>query len=109
MTRSATWIEYGNVNRVVGDTSRSDSAAPTVISLNVEPGSYGSVTARFRCKSRGAEGNALASNPGCTAIARIAPVRGSSTIAVALLAPHFRTVSRRTASAFAWIVWSGVR
>ena len=34
---------------------------------------------------------------------------GSSTIAVALFAPHWRTVWRRISSAFAWIVWSIVR
>ena len=37
------------------------------------------------------------------------PVRGSSTTAVAPFACHFETVSRSTASAFAWIVWSIVR
>ena len=104
MTRSATWIEYGSVNAVDGDTRRSDNAAATVTSLNVDPGSYVSVTARFRCMSSGTAGERFASYPGCTAIARIAPVRGSSTIAVALLAAHFRTVCRKTSSAFAWIV-----
>ena len=33
---------------------------------------------------------------------------GSSTIAVALLAPDDATVWRRTCSAFDWIVWSSV-
>src|SRR5262245_17902710 len=104
MTRSATWIEYGSVNAVDGDTRCSDSAAATVTSLNVEPGSYVSVTARFRCTSSGTDGKRFASYPGSTAIARIDPVRGSRTIAVALFADHFRTVWRSTSSAFAWIV-----
>ena len=46
---------------------------------------------------------------GASAIASTAPVFGSSTIAVALFAPHFATVWRSTCSAFAWIVWSSVR
>ncbi len=37
--RSATMIEYGSVKRVVGVTSFSESAAATVTTLNVEPGS----------------------------------------------------------------------
>ena len=37
--RSATWISYGSVNRVVGVTSPSDRAPATVTSLKVEPGS----------------------------------------------------------------------
>ena len=37
--RSATWIEYGSVYDVVGVTSPSQSAAATVTSLKVEPGS----------------------------------------------------------------------
>src|SRR5438067_489507 len=101
MTRSATWIEYGSVNVVEGETSRSDSAAATVTTLNVDPGSYVSVTARLRWRSSGAIGKRFASYPGWTAIARIAPVRGSRTIAVALFAPHLCTVWRRTSSAFA--------
>ena len=48
MTRSATWIEYGSVNVVRGVTMRSERTPATVTSLNVEPGSYTSVTARFR-------------------------------------------------------------
>ena len=46
----------------------------------------------------------VASQPptGATAIARIPPVRGSRTIAVALCAPHCRTVRRSTDS-----VWAG--
>ena len=51
----------------------------------------------------------FASNPGAIAIARTAPVVGSSTIAVALFACQRSTVSRSTACAFAWIVWSSVR
>ena len=39
----------------------------------------------------------------------MAPVFGSSTIAVACFAPHCVIVWRSTCSAFAWIVWSSVR
>ena len=53
MMRSATWIEYGSVNVVSGVTSPSESAPVTVTSLKVEPGSYVSVTARFRCMPSG--------------------------------------------------------
>ena len=52
MIRSATWIEYWSTKLVDGETSRSDSAPATVTSLNVDPGSYVSVTARLRWKSR---------------------------------------------------------
>ena len=52
---------YGRVKRVVGETIRSVSAPATVISLNVEPGSYVSVTVRFRCRSIGADGKRFAS------------------------------------------------
>ena len=61
MTRSATCSEYGSVKRVVGETIRSVSAPATVISLNVEPGSYVSVTVRLRCRSLGADGKRFAS------------------------------------------------
>jgi len=43
-------------NRFDGDTTRSESAAATVMSLKVEPGSYVSVTVRLRCKSPGTDG-----------------------------------------------------
>ena len=39
MTLSATWIEYGSENEVNGVTRWSESAAATVTSLNVDPGS----------------------------------------------------------------------
>ena len=39
MTLSATWIEYGSVYDVVAVTRCSESAAATVTSLKVEPGS----------------------------------------------------------------------
>src|SRR5207244_517568 len=42
-------------------------------------------------------------------MARMEPVRGSSTIALALFAAHLRTVARSTSSAFAWMPWSSVR
>ena len=50
----------------------------------------------------------FASYPGASAMARIAPLRGSSTIAVASLAPHCCTVERSTCSAFAWMRLSSV-
>ena len=39
ITLSATGIEYGSVNELVGVTRCSESAAATVTSLNVDPGS----------------------------------------------------------------------
>ena len=39
MIRSATWIEVASTNGVVGVTSFSESAAATVTTLKVEPGS----------------------------------------------------------------------
>ena len=48
ITRSATWIEYGSLNLVDGVTIPCESAPAIVTSLNVEPGSYVSVTARLR-------------------------------------------------------------
>src|SRR6476469_3959089 len=53
MTRSATWIEYGSRNLVDGVTIPCDSAPAIVTSLNVDPGSYVSVTALFRCVEYG--------------------------------------------------------
>ncbi len=61
--------------------------AATVTSLNVEPGSYVSVTARLRRRSAFVSGKRLALKPGATAIASTAPVYGSMTIAVADFAP----------------------
>ena len=51
MTRSATRSWGGSRNVVCGVTVPSSSAAATVTSLNVEPGSYVSVTARLRRRS----------------------------------------------------------
>src|SRR5581483_3840799 len=101
-TRSATRIEYGSVNFVEGVTRPSERAPVTVTSLKVEPGSYVSVTERFRCRASGTAFERLASYPGAWAIASTAPVFGSSTIATPYLAPQCETVSRRTCSAFAW-------
>ncbi len=69
--------------------------------LNVEPGSYVSVTARFRWYPLGTLEKSLASKPGATAIARMPPVLGSSTIAVPSVACHRATVVRSTDSTFA--------
>ena len=51
MTRSPTWIEPFSLNGVDGLTSPDSSTPPTVTTLNVEPGSYVSVTARLRRRS----------------------------------------------------------
>ena len=61
MIRSETWIEYGSVKAVCGVTRPSDSAALTVTTLKVEPGSYVSVTARLRWRSLGTIGKRFAS------------------------------------------------
>ena len=106
ITRSATWIVGASTNDVRGVTTLSWSAAVTVTSLNVEPGSYVSVTARLRRRSARVVGKRLALKRGAVAIARTEPVYGSITTAVAALAPHRRTVSCSTSSAFAWICWS---
>ena len=65
---SASWIDaVGDLDRVRqrervdGVTSRSESAPATVTSLNVEPGSYVSVTARLRCSARETLGYVFAS------------------------------------------------
>src|SRR5437773_5021564 len=101
MRRSATWIEYGSVNVVRGVTRCSDNAPAIVTTLNTDPGSKKSLTAWLRWKRAAAVGNLFASYDGASAIASTAPVFGSSTIAVALFAPHFATVARKTWSAFA--------
>jgi len=59
--RSATWISYGSLNFVDGVTSPVSSAPEIVTILKVEPGSYVSVTTRFRCRSCGTSGYLLAS------------------------------------------------
>jgi hypothetical protein len=59
--RSATWIEYGSVNRVRGVTSPSDSAPATVTILKTDPGSNASLTAWFFCRRAGALGYLFAS------------------------------------------------
>jgi hypothetical protein len=109
MTRSATWIEGGSVYAVEGETRPSASTAVAVTSLKVEPGSYVSSTARFRCTARGTVPKRFASSPGTTAIARMSPVRGSRTTALALRACHCASVRRSTSSAFDCSVWSSVR
>ena len=92
-----------------GVTTWSVSAAAYVTTLNVEPGSYVSVTARLRWRLLGTFGKSFASKPGALAIASTPPVRGSRTIAVPSAACHFATVERSTDSTFAWSVWSSVR
>ncbi len=106
MIRSATRIDDGSVNAVDGLTIPSESAAATVTTLNVEPGSYVSVTTRLRRLAADVVPNRFASYPGATAIASTAPVRGSSTTALPPFAFQSLTVSRSTVSALAWIRWS---
>ena len=81
MTRSATWIVGASRNDVRGVTTLSWSAAGTVTSLKVEPGSYVSVTARLRRRSARVVGKRLALKRGAVAIARTSPVCGSITTA----------------------------
>src|SRR5439155_740248 len=62
-----------------GETSFSSSAAAAATSLNVEPGSYASLTARLRHRFGSAFGS-LGSKVGRIAMARSAPVFGSTTM-----------------------------
>ena len=88
MTRSATRMVGASRNFELGATSFSARAAATVTSLKVEPGSYVSVIARLRTRAARAVPNLFASKEGAFAMARIAPVRGSRTTAVAPFAFH---------------------
>ena len=92
IVRSATLIDGGSVNVEFGVTTCSVSAAAYVTTLKVEPGSYVSVTARFRWSELGTAAKSFASKPGAVAIASTPPVDGSSTIAVPSVACHFATV-----------------
>jgi hypothetical protein len=103
IVRSATLSVGGSRNDERGFTIPSWSPAATVTSLKVDPGSYVSVTARLRRRSARVVGNRFALNRGAVAMARISPVSGSITTAVADLADQRRTVSARISSAFAWI------
>ena len=67
------------------------------------------MTARLRRAASGAVENLFASNVGALAIARIAPVFVSITIAVAPFAPHSCIACASSCSAFAWSWWSSVR
>ncbi len=60
------------------------------------------MTARLRRSSAGAVEKSFASNVGAFAIARIAPVRGSITIAVAPFAFQRLTADASSCSAVAW-------
>ena len=59
-------------------TSRSSKAAEAVTTLNVDPGSYRSWTARFRSRSGVEARNAFGLKVGSLASANTSPVRGSS-------------------------------
>ena len=100
IVRSATLRVGGRRNDERGFTIPSCRPAATVTSLNVDPGSYVSVTALLRRLSARVVGKRFALNRGAVAIARIAPVCGSITMAVADFADQRRTVSARISSAF---------
>src|SRR5438309_8833696 len=57
MRRSATWIEYGSVNRVRGVTRCSDKAPAIVTTLKTDPGSKKSLTAWLRWNFAATVGN----------------------------------------------------
>ena len=90
-TRSATWIEYGSVNFVVGVTSPLRERAGDRDELERRAGLVGVGDGAVALQSRTGRSAALfASKPGACAIASTAPVRGSSTIAVADLRAPLR-------------------
>ena len=86
-TRSATWIVVRQRERRRSASTRpSESAPATVTSLNVEPGSYVSVTARLRCSRAGTVGEVVRVEARARPPSRgRRPSRGSSTTAVAAL------------------------
>ncbi len=80
-----------------------------MITLNVEPGSKGSVTARARRSSSVAALKAFGLYVGRIAMARISPVRGSIATAIAALARVRRHAASTSFSARYWMVASMVR
>ncbi len=109
IVRSATWITGGSVNEFEGVTSPSESAALTGTILKVEPGSYVSVTARSRVTSGLVVLKLSEEKDGLTAIAMTRPLRGSSTMPVALLARHCAMVSSSTFCRFSCMIRSSAR
>ena len=100
----------GSTKLVCGVTSRSESVPATVTSLKVEPGLVDvGRHAVARDPRRGRAEGVCVVTPARRPSRAPRRVRGSSTTAVAPFACHVDTVCRRTASAFAWIVWSIVR
>ena len=77
--------------------------------MKVEPGSNGSVTARFRHWSPVAIWYAFGLKVGRIAIARSSPVRGSMMRTIPALAPVERQAASSSRSARYWIVASIVR
>ena len=98
IVRSATWIWGGRSNWVCGVILCSSSAPATVKALKVEPGSKAEPTARFSSAPLGAAARSLGSTRGQLAMARIAPLRGSITSAVAPLGLWSRPTWLSTAS-----------
>src|SRR5436309_2288327 len=95
--------------RSSGRTTPSSRAAAARMTLNVEPGSKGSVTARLRQTSReDTARNALGLNVGRRASASTSPVRGSIAIAIAARACVRRYAASISRSARYWIVVSSV-
>ena len=86
-------IVVGSANVVPGRTLRSSSAAAIVTTLNVEPGSKVSVTGRLRSSSGLIFARSLGLKRGTVAMAMMAPVRGSMTMPVALLASYVARVA----------------
>ena len=92
--------------RSVGRTTPSSSAAAARITLNVEPGSKGSVTARLRRSSSVAVAKLFGLKVGRIASARISPVRGSIATAIAAFARVRRHAASTSFSAMYWSVAS---
>src|SRR6266851_3754341 len=85
------------------------NAAASVISLNVDPGSYSAVTARFIRVSAGASLAELGLNFGQFASARISPLFGFTTITLPAMACVLAMAAPSSRSAMYWILSSSVR
>ena len=95
-------------NRSPGRATPSSSAAAARITLNVDPGSNGSVTARLRRSSSVAVEKRFGLNVGRMATARTSPVRGSMATAMAAFARVRRQAASTSRSAMYWSVVSMV-
>src|SRR5207245_388810 len=109
VVRAMVMLPFSAQMRSSGRTTPSSRAAAARITLNVEPGSNGSLTARLRQWSRdGTSRNVFGLNVGRIASASTSPVRGSSTTAIAALAWVRRQAASSSRSARYWIVRSSV-